>query len=185
MKRSSITLMILTAFLTCPAAAYADEPQAGPATKMKEVVVTAQKDVGGVQSLPDVEGGKIYSGKKTSVLDVQAAPTIINNNYRQAFEKTPGLLWSEESTPLISFGYRGLNPDRAQFMQVLKDGIPIQTDLFGSPEAYYTPPLQVGGHIDFVRGGSALMYGPQPGGALNFVTLDPYEGLFRLTEENS
>ena len=175
--------ILMSSAVVCQA--DAGDPAAKSVTTMKEVVVTAQKDAGGVQSLPDVEGGKIYSGKKTSVLDVQAAPTIVNNNYRQAFEKTPGLLWSEESTPLISFGYRGLNPDRAQFMQVLKDGIPIQADLFGYPEAYYTPPLQVVDHIEFIRGGSALMYGPEPGGAINYVTKDPYPGAFSLLTENS
>lgn len=156
---------------------------AEPVTKLKEVVVTAQED--GVRHLPDVEGAKIYAGKKTSVVDLEDAPQIVNNNYRQAFEKTPGLLVSEESTPLVSIGYRGLNPDRAQFMQVLKDGISIQADIIGYPEAYYTPPLQLIEKIEFVRGGSALMYGPQPGGAINYVTRDPYEGSFSLETENS
>ncbi len=164
---------------------FAEEPKA--ATTMPEVVVTAEKDATpGVRYLPDVEGAKIYSGKKTSVIDFAEKPPIVNNNLRQALDKTPGLLVSEESTPLVSIGYRGLNPDRAQFMQVLKDGIPILADMFGYPEAYYIPPFQVVEHIDFIRGGGALMYGPQPGGAINFVTKDPYEGgPFSLVEENS
>jgi len=142
-------------------------------TVLKEVVVTGKQDQGKV--LPDVTGTKIYSGKKTSVINLQEVPAIINNNYRQALQKTPGLLLSEESTPLFSVGYRGLDPHRAQFTQILKDGIPIHADMFGYPEAYYTPPFQTIDHIDFIRGGAALMYGPQPGGALNFVTKDPYE----------
>jgi Fe(3+) dicitrate transport protein len=154
---------------------------------MPEVVVTAAADTTpGVQYLADVEGTKIYSGKKTSVIGIQDAPVIVNSNYRQVLEKTPGLLLSEESTPLFSVGYRGLQPHRAQFTQVLKDGIPIHADMFGYPEAYYTPPLEVVDHIDFIHGGAALMYGPQPGGALNFVTKDPYAGSpLQLVEENS
>ncbi|MBI4353006.1 MAG: TonB-dependent receptor [Candidatus Omnitrophica bacterium] len=160
-----------------------------PVTTMEEVTVVAKKEEDrgkGVQPLAEVEGAKIYSGKKTSWVDVKEAPAIVNSNYRQVFEKTPGLLLSEESTPLFSLGYRGLNPDRAQFMQVMKDGIPIAADLFGYPESYYTPPTQVVDHIDFIRGGSALMYGPQPGGAINFVTKDPYpDAPFALLSEDS
>ncbi len=81
---------------------------------MEEILVTGQEEKKD-KALPDVEGTKIYSGKKTSVIDLEAAPTNINNNYRQALQKTPGLLLSEETTPLFSVGYRGLDPHRAQF----------------------------------------------------------------------
>jgi len=124
--------------------------------------------------LDDVTGTKIYSGKKTSnIILSQDAPALTNNNYRQTFAKTPGLLVSEESSPLFSVGYRGLEPHRGQFTQVMKDGIPIHADMFGYPEAYYVPVLQTVDNIEFLRGGASLMYGPQPGGALNFVTKMP------------
>ncbi len=162
---------------------HAAEPASGAGvTRLKEVVVAADQNK---TVLPDVQGAKIYSGKKTSVIDLGEAPAIMNNNFRQALEKTPGLLLSEESTPLFSVGYRGLEPHRAQFTQVLKDGIPIHADMFGYPEAYYVPALQTVDHIDFLRGGAALLYGPQPGGALNFVTKDPYDASFRFETENS
>ena len=123
--------------------------------------------------LPPVQGTRIYSGKKTSVIDLDEFPRITNNNYRQALAKTPGLFLSEETTPLLSIGYRGLDPGRVQFTQVLKDGIPIHADQFGYPEAYYTPPLDTVDRLEFLRGGAALLYGPQPGGALNYVTHRP------------
>lgn len=123
--------------------------------------------------LPDVQGTKINAGKKTSVIDLDQIPRVVNNNYRQALSHTPGLLLSEETTPLVSIGYRGLNPHRAQFTQVLKDGIPIHADMLGYPEAYYTPPLDTVDRIEFLHGGASLMYGPQPGGALNYVTHMP------------
>ncbi|MBI5774396.1 MAG: TonB-dependent receptor [Verrucomicrobia bacterium] len=141
--------------------------------KLPTVVVTGESEADAkVQPpfLPPVEGTRIYSGKKTSVLDFDALPAIVNNNYRQALALTPGLLLSEETTPLLSIGYRGLAPGRAQFMQVLKDGIPIHADMFGYPEAYYTPPLDTVDRLEFIHGGASLMYGPQPGGALNYVT---------------
>jgi len=123
--------------------------------------------------LPDVQGTKINVGKKTTVLDFDSLPRITGNNYRQALAETPGLILSEETSPLLSIGYRGLSPHRAQFTQVLKDGVPIHADQFGYPEAYYAPPLDTVDRIEFTRGGAALMYGPQPGGALNYITHRP------------
>lgn len=123
--------------------------------------------------LPATQGVKINAGKKTTVIDFDGLPRISGNNYRQALAQAPGLILSEETSPLISIGYRGLAPHRVQFTQVLKDGIPIHADQFGYPEAYYTPPLDTVDRIEFTRGGAALMYGPQPGGALNYVTHRP------------
>ena len=123
--------------------------------------------------LPAVQGTKINVGKKTTMLDFDALPDIANSNYRQALALTPGLYVSEETSPLLSIGYRGLPPGRVQYTQVLADGIPIHADQFGYPEAYYVPPLDTVDRLEFVRGGAALMYGPQPGGALNYVTHRP------------
>ncbi len=143
------------------------------ATTLDEVTVKGERPEEKSVFLPDVQGTRINAGKKTSSIYLKDNPTITNNNYRQALAKTPGLLLSEETTPLFSLGYRGLAPDRGQFMQILKDGIPIHADMFGYPESYYTPLLQTIENIEFVHGGAALMYGPQPGGALNYVTKKP------------
>lgn len=123
--------------------------------------------------LPDVEGVDIYAGKKTTVIDPTEPPKIVNDNYRQLLSRTPGLVLAEESTPLVSIGYRGLDPHRTQYTLVLKDGVPIAADLFGYPENYYMPPLDSIEQVDFVHGGASLLYGPQPGGSLNFVTRKP------------
>lgn len=139
----------------------------------EEVTVIGQSEESEGPFLPDVQGTKIYSGKKTSRMLLSEIPPVSNNNFRQALAKTPGLLVSEETTPLFSVGYRGLEPHRAQFIQVMKDGVPIHADMFGYPEAYYVPPLQSIEELQLIRGGAGLMYGPQPGGALNFVTQQP------------
>lgn len=176
---SPATLALVNSILLAGfASAQSTAPAAKPAgtnapVKLPTVVVTGESEADArIQPafLPAVEGTRIYSGKKTTVLDLDALPTIVNNNYRQALALTPGLLLSEETTPLVSIGYRGLAPHRAQFMQVLKDGIPIHADMFGYPEAYYTPPLDTVDRLEFIHGGASLMYGPQPGGALNYVT---------------
>ena len=122
-------------------------------------------------ALPEVEGTRINSGKKTSFVKPDEFPTISNNNYREALATTPGLLVSEEpSSPIINFGYRGLDSQRAETMQVLKDGISIKNEQFGFPETHYTPILDAVERIEFIRAGAALQFGPQPGGALNAAT---------------
>lgn len=123
--------------------------------------------------MPDVKGAEIFSGKKTTVIDPQEQPQIVNDNYRQVLSRVPGLNLSEDATPLVSIGYRGLDPHRTQYTLVLKDGIPIAADMFGYPENYYLPPIDSIEDIEFIHGGAALLYGPQPGGALNYITKKP------------
>ena len=141
--------------------------------RLEEQQVVGQREDKIPRFLPDVEDVEIYAGKKTTVIDPEEPPKIVNDNYRQLLSRVPGLVLSEETTPLVSIGYRGLDPHRSQFTLVLKDGIPIAGDMFGYPENYYMPPLDSIEQIDFVHGGAALLYGPQPGGALNLITRKP------------
>ena len=180
-RQSSLKLCILLACAAgnvdaqSPVAADVTDPRLA-SVQLPSVVVEAEAESDHVVQgpfLPDVQGVKINAGKKTTIIDLDALPKIHASNYRLALIQTPSLLLSEESTPLLSIGYRGLEPHRAQYTQVLKDGIPIHADQFGYPEAYYVPPLETVDRIEFVRGGGALMYGPQPGGALNYVTHRP------------
>ncbi|HLN96862.1 MAG TPA: TonB-dependent receptor plug domain-containing protein, partial [Pyrinomonadaceae bacterium] len=73
----------------------------------------------------------------------------------------------------INFGYRGLNSQRSEFTQVLKDGVSIKNEQFGFPESHYTPILDAVERIEVIRAGAALQFGPQPGGAINFVMKMP------------
>jgi Fe(3+) dicitrate transport protein len=173
--------LVIAALLTLELSAARLHAQATnaapPVQQLPGMVVTGEAEYEGrVQPtfLPPVQGTEIYSGKKASVIDLDVLPKVQANNYRQALALTPGLLYSEESSPLVSLGYRGIGePHRMQYLQVLKDGIPIHADMFGYPEAYYTPPLDVVDRIEFVRGGAGLMYGPHHAGALNYVTYQP------------
>jgi len=124
--------------------------------------------------LPPVEGTKIYAGKKATSLSLESLPEVQANNYNQAFALTPGLQIADAATPLVNLSYRGIgSPDKSQFIMMLQDGIPIAADPQGYPESYWTPPLESTQRIDFVRGGASLMYGPQPAGALNYVSPMP------------
>jgi Fe(3+) dicitrate transport protein len=61
-----------------------------------------------------------------------------------------------------------------QFILVLRDGIPLMSDWIGFPTLYYLPLPQSVTEIQLIRGGSSLLYGPEP--AVNFVTKHPEPG---------
>ena len=152
------------------------------------VVVTGGFDTYPVPypALPPVEGTRINAGKKTSFVKPQEFPTFAGNDYREVMATTPGIVVSEEpQSPIINFGYRGLNSQRSEFMQVLKDGVSIKNEQFGFPETHYTPILDAVERIELIRAGAALQFGPQPGGALNFVMKMPrLDAPFHFTTKN-
>jgi Fe(3+) dicitrate transport protein len=152
------------------------------------VVVRGSFDIYPVEypALPPVEGTRINAGKKTSFVKPAEFPTFAGNDYREVMATTPGIIVSEEpSSPIINFGYRGLNSQRSEFMQVLKDGVSIKNEQFGFPETHYTPILDAVERIELIRAGAALQFGPQPGGALNFIMKMPRQAApFHFTTRN-
>jgi len=145
---------------------------------LEEIRVKAVKEEAtGLTSsfLSDTVGAKIYAGKKTTVTPLQRLPHIQNNNYRQAFAQLPGLLVSEmNNRGHVNVNFRGIgDPHESQDLLTLKDGIPIGFDRLGYSTTYYNPPLEAVERVELIRGGSALLYGPQPGPVLNYVTYDP------------
>ncbi len=152
------------------------------------VVVTGSFDVYPVEypALPPIEGTRINAGKKTSFVKPAEFPTFAGNDYREAMATTPGIVVSEEpQSPVINFGYRGLNSQRSEFTQVLKDGVTIKNEQFGFPESHYTPILDAVERIEIIRTGAALQFGSQPGGAINFVMKMPrVDAPFHFTERN-
>lgn len=135
----------------------------------------SERDTSYGMRLPDILGAKIYQGKKISLAEFSEKPEIVNNNYRQAFSELPGLLVSETRNPsIVNVTYRGFGePHESQNILTLKDGIPITSDLFGYPTTYFTPNLEAVERIELIRGGSSLLYGPQPGPVINYVTYYP------------
>jgi Fe(3+) dicitrate transport protein len=187
MKKPSLLLSLM--LFSAGGASFLPAQDSANVQQLDEVTVTApylETGFVGGPFLPDVEGTRINAGKKTSNILLQELPQISNDNYRQLIAKTPGLVLSEETTPLVSIGYRGFEPHRMQYFQVLQDGFPIHADMIGYPEAYYTPALDAVERVEFVRGGAALMYGPQPAGAINFVMKrPPLDKPFALTSINT
>lgn len=141
--------------------------------RLEEVEVTAEAESS--LSLPDVVGTNIFAGKKTSVASVSDLPPVPTNNFRTLLHSLPGILVSEVSNESFSsLSYRGIGDPHESFnVMILRDGVPIQADPYGYPAAYYQPPAGQIDKLELTRGGGSLLYGPQPGAVVNFITRQP------------
>jgi len=130
-----------------------------------------------VRSLPKlfyfepVVDKKIVAGRKVTTIEKKELPPIAQNNFRQMLAEIPGLMVSEvNNESWASLTYRGMGDPHESFnILSLRNGVPSTPDPFGYPAAYYVPPFEALEKIEFVRGGAGLLYGPQPGGALNYI----------------
>jgi Fe(3+) dicitrate transport protein len=128
--------------------------------------------------MPEVAGATITVTKKTTVTKLENQPTVVDNNLQQLFARSPGVLVTQQQTPAqFNLSYRGLgNPQESEYVLVLQDGLPITTDWIGFPTLYYLPLSQGVSEIQEIRGGSSLLYGPEPAPAINFVSKRPRPG---------
>jgi len=126
-------------------------------------------------SLPEVDGPTITVTKKTTVVDLDHMPTIIDNNERQLFDRMPGVVMAEQQNPTeLNVSYRGIgNPQESEYVLLMQDGIPLELDWIGYPTTYYLPVPQTIGAVQMIRGGSGLLYGPEVQPVINFVSRSP------------
>ena len=123
--------------------------------------------------LSPIQGTNLYSGKKNEVIHLnQLDADLSSNNYRQIMAKVPGVsIWESDGSGIqTSVSTRGLSPNRSWEFNVRQNGCDISSEVFGYPEAYFTPPTEALEKIEIVRGAGSLQYGPQFGGMMNYVT---------------
>ncbi len=130
----------------------------------------------GLARLDDITGVQINAAKKNEVI----VPDDLDANLavaapRQTFAKIPGInIWENDASGIqLGVATRGLNPNRSWEFNVRQNGYDISSDVFGYPEAYFTPPIEMVERVELVRGAGALQYGTQFGGLLNFKMKDP------------
>ena len=123
----------------------------------------------------EVDGAQITVTKKTTITKVENIPTVVNNDLRNLFAQTPGLFYSEQQVPgQLNLNYRGIgNPQESEFVTVLLDGIPLEGDWVGFPTVYTFPPPQSLSQVQLIRGGSSLLYGPEPPPTVNLISKKP------------
>ncbi len=138
-------------------------------------------------SRPEVDGAEITVTKKNSVVRLDLQPTIIDGNQRLIFNALPGLNLAEQANPVqLNVSYRGIgNPQESEYVLSLLDGIPIATDWIAVPTTYLLPVPQTVQSLQLVRGGSSLLYGPQPGPVLAYTSKRPQAGkaVYGTTEQ--
>jgi Fe(3+) dicitrate transport protein len=123
--------------------------------------------------LGPIQGTNIYAGKKSEIIHLnQLDADLSTNNYRQMMAKVPGVsIWESDGSGIqTSVATRGLSPNRSWEFNMRQNGCDISSEVFGYPEAYFTPPTEALEKIEIVRGAGALQYGPQFGGIMNYVT---------------
>ncbi|KKO50295.1 TonB-dependent receptor [Arsukibacterium sp. MJ3] len=173
MKKSKIAVAIILSLSVLAYQAAANSAIALEGLEKVEVRGTVLKTDSGV--MPLLQGGKLFEGKKTSVVDLSEQPAFVEPNLRQMFSRVPGLFVSEQQIPSIyNVNYRGLgDPHESEFIAFFQNNIPLAANMFGYPTMYYMPGAQRIERIEFVRGGAGLLYGPQIGPVVNFVTRGP------------
>ncbi len=138
-------------------------------TQFIEIKVTVLDETG---NLPAIDGVRIYGGKKTSFISPEKLNIdLSSNNSRQLFGRIPGIMvWESDGSGIqTGIATRGLSPNRSWEFNMRQNGYDISSDVFGYPEAYYTPPADAVAKIEVLRGASSLQYGPQFGGMINYV----------------
>ena len=129
-----------------------------------------------MKQLPDSSYNmKIVSGKKMEIISLNALQLDLStNNYRQLFKRTPGIYVSEHDASGLqaSISTRGLSANRSWEFNMRQNGYDIAADPSGYPESYYTPTLDAVSKVEVHRGSSALQYGTQFGGMINYQFKD-------------
>ncbi|MEO6882653.1 MAG: TonB-dependent receptor [Bacteroidia bacterium] len=157
---------------------------------LNEVVINGVQSITGMGHLAEVHDGVIYSGKKNEVLILDSLnANTAQNNPRQILGRVPGSNYSETEGggfPSNGIGFRGLNPTQSIETNTRQNGYNITGDIYGYPESYYLPPLEAIERIEITRGASALEFGPQFGGVVNYIVKSaPTDKPFQFTTEET
>jgi Fe(3+) dicitrate transport protein len=142
-------------------------------TTLAPVVVSADRALHVIGHLGDVSDDVIYAGKKTELIIIDSLrANLAVDVERQILGRIPGAHFSETAGagfPSNGVSFRGLDPTQSLELNTRQNGVSIAADLFGYPETYYTPPAEALERIEVVRGAGSLAFGPQFGGAINYI----------------
>ena len=169
--RRFLSLFCLAAGLSAvPRYAYA---QADTGRQIQTITITGSRTPHAVDTPPPVVNGVIVAGKTAEIVHVDSSGSNTARDVtRQIIGRIPGATISELESggfPANGIGFRGLNPTQSVEVNIRQNGVNIAGDLYGYNETYYSPPTELIDDIQIVRGASSLAYGPQFGGALNYV----------------
>ena len=171
-------LIVLFVFTILYISAQSDTLKTLNTIEIKTYKTTAKSN------LEEVENYVINVGKKTDVIHVtKLDANLSNNNMRQILARVAGInIWESEGNGIqIGISTRGLSPNRSWEFNIRQNGYDIAADPLGYPEAYYNPTMNAVSEIQFVRGASAIQYGTQFGGMVNYKLKNaPVDKKFQL-----
>jgi Fe(3+) dicitrate transport protein len=152
--------------------AFSTESDTIPPIQLSGVEISTVRVILPVHRMPNVHGTILVAGKKNEVIELSKSNVdLASVNQRQIFARVPGLMiWENDGSGIqVGIAARGLSPNRSWEFNTRQNGCDISPDVFGYPEAYYTPPMEAVERIEFLRGSASLQFGPQFGGMVNYV----------------
>ena len=166
-----------------------EDPSSDSTYIMKEVTITSYKVMNGMGQMDDYARCVIYAGMKNEVLDIDSlnANKAINNT-RQILGRIPGVDITENEMGGFTangIGFRGFSPYQSIETNTRQNGYNISADLFGYNEAYYLPPMEAVKSITILQDGSALAFGPQLGGVVNYELKDGGDCSFQVNSSQT
>lgn len=169
---SKINIYSLIYFFISHIVVFSQNEDSLKITKLPAITIEANRLKNDINRLKPVETVSIYSGKKNEVILLNNLDANISDKIaRQIFAKVPGVIvYDMEGSNQVNISTRGLDPHRAWEINMRKDGVIINSDLYGYPASHYSIPYESIERIEFVRGTFSLQYGQQFGGMLNYVT---------------
>jgi Fe(3+) dicitrate transport protein len=142
-------------------------------TQLPDLIIVGKSLTNNIGRLESIVGTYIFDGKKSEVIDVKNIDAnITDKTGRQLFAKVPGVfVYDMDGTGnQINISTRGLDPHRGWEFNNRKDGVLINSDMYGYPASHYSIPMESIERIEFVRGTASLQFGAQFGGMLNYVS---------------
>ena len=169
-----IFLGIAAAVLFLPVSSLA---QVSDSLRLKRLdEVTIQGDRPDISRLRDVEGTRLWLGKKSEVIslsDIDA--NVAEKTPRQIFAKVPGVfVYDMDGTGnQVNISTRGLDPHRGWEFNIRRNDAITNSDMYGYPASHYSMPMEAVDRIQMVHGTGSLQYGGQFGGMLNYISKGP------------
>lgn len=156
--------------ILCCSLVMSAKAQLDTTVTLQELEISTQTPAA-VARMKHVEGATICASKKNELLyPLNSSADLSVNLSRQVYNRVPGLMiWESDGSGIqTSIATRGLSPNRSWEFNMRQDGVYISADPLGYPEAYYTPPTEAVKRIEIIRGASALSFGSQFGGMVNY-----------------
>jgi Fe(3+) dicitrate transport protein len=164
--------IFFVALIFCSFWGKAQNPDSVKIQELSPITIESEIFKSDIQRISPMQGAYIFSGKKNEQIWVTLTDANITEKIgRQLFAKVPGVfVYDLEGSNQMNIATRGLDPHRGWEFNNRKDGVLINSDLYGYPAAHYSIPMESVERIELVRGLGALQYGAQLGGMLNYVT---------------